>query len=410
MLRPEARKFSPDSQSIVQRTAPLLLVSVVAAVLFLVLVWLLLTTRYKETEQARGVLYSSGPTQKVTAPDAGRIVRWHVNEGDQVQKGELLATISRTLYDEEGNEISQVLAADLRDKRDLVAGEITLLQDRFSIDQQRLGRSLTQNENILKLLQQELALSNEQLIIGERQLIALQTLMKKTSATSRVELDRQRTTNLELRRQNLTADRQLQQQKARVDELQQQLKSLNLQNELTLLPLRKQQVELEQRISHATRSDNFVIVAEQPGRITSIVLAEGQPVRPNELMAQIGSIGNGIEAVIYVPSRVAGKITSGQEILLRFDAFDFHRYGRFPARVVHISEASLDPREALLPVPGLNEPVFRLVADIEQHRVSGPEEYSLQAGLLFTADFILEELPLLYFIFKPVLDLRGLVG
>ena len=56
------------------------------------------------------------------------------------------------------------------------------------------------------------------------------------------------------------------------------------------------------------------------------------------------------------------------------------------------------------------EPVFRLRASIEQRYVSGSETYRLQPGLLFTADFVLEELPLLYFIFKPVLSLRGLVG
>ena len=410
LLRSQARAFRPDPQAVVRRTTPLLLLSVIGAVLFVLLIILLLSTRYKETQSVRGALESRGPTQKVTAPGSGRIVHWHVREGDRVLKGQRLVTISQALYDEEGNEISALLVNELEDKRGLVVKEIALLRERFDDDRRKLDRALDEDTRILKLLEQEYLLSDEQLTIGKRQLLALQTLMKNSDATSRLELDRQRATILDLRRQLFVAERRFQQEQARVTELQQQRESLTLQNELAMLPLHKQLIDLDQRISQTKRSDNYVLVAEQTGKITAIALAEGQPVRSNELLARIGNEANELEAVIYVPSRIAGKLTPGQEILLSFDAFDFHRYGRYTARIVHISEASLDPREALLPVPGLQEPGFRLVANLEQDHVSGPQVYPLQAGLLFTADFVLEELPLLYFIFKPVLELRGHIG
>lgn len=410
LFRSEVQSARPDSNALVQRATPILLLSAFGAALFVALIVLLISTRYKETQQARGVLQATEAGQEIRAPAVGRIDHWHVSEGDRVQQGQILATLSRKTYDERGNQSSQLQVEELRQKLALLVREIELAKEQLNIVRQNLGRALVDNKELLTLLEQESEFTSEQLTIGERQLVALQILMNNSGSTSRLEIDRQRATNLELRRQQSVARRRFQEQKTRVSNLEQESESLQLKSELQLLPLLKQKVDLEQEIRQATRTDFFVVVAEREGRVAAIAQGEGQAVRSNQLMAHIGALNDAVEAVIYVPSGVAGKLRLEQEILLSFDAFDFHQYGRYPARITHISHASLDPRELLLPVPGLNEPVFRLTAVLEQQQVRGPVNYSLQPGLLFTADFVLEELPLFYFIMRPILELRGRVS
>ena len=410
LLRHEVRSIGSDASAVVQRSVPILLASGVGVMLFVTLVFLLFTTRYKETQQARGILQSPGRNQQVTAPGPGRIQQWHVKEGDLVTPGQSLATISRSIYDGSGARLSAVFAKELQARLNLVGKEIELTSERFSAEHTTLQNLLDDELQALKLMEDELELSRERLAIGERQLRAFHTLQKNTSATSVAEVDRQKLSILELRRQKQLAHRLLQDQQTEVNVLRRKLAALALKGELALLPLHKQSLNLEQQIEQASREETLVVVAEQAGRVTAITLPAGQSVSAGQLMARIGDPGDDIEAIVYVPSRVAGKLQPGQEVLLSFDAFDFHQYGRYPARINQISKASLDPREQLLPVPGIREPVFRLRASIEQRYVSGSETYRLQPGLLFTADFVLEELPLLYFIFKPVLSLRGLVG
>lgn len=410
LFRHEARWIRDDTNILVQHSVPTILASVVGVMLFVTLVFLLFTTRYKETQQARGILQSPGRSQQVTAPGPGRILRWHVEEGDEVIQGQSLATISRSVYDGSGARLSAVLAKELQARLNLVRKEIELTSKRIDAEHTELDKQLDDELQALKLLEQEWNLSAERLAIGERQLRAFHTLQKNTNATSLAEVDRQKISILELRRQKQLANRLLQRQRAQVNALQRELAALALKGELALLPLQKQSLGLEQEIEQASREERQVVVAEQAGRVTAIALRAGQPVGAGQLMARIGDAGDDIEAVIYVPSRVAGKLQPGQEVLLSFDAFDFHQYGRYPALISHISKSSIDPREQLLPVPDIREPVFRLTANIEQRYVSGPESYPLQPGLLFAADFVLEELSLLSFIFKPVLSLRGLIG
>jgi len=410
LFRSAVRQQRLEPTAVVRRTTPILISSAVAAALFVALIVVLLTTRYKETEQARGILESRSPTQKIVSPASGRIVEWHVAEGDRVQAGQTLATISRSLYDDEGKLLSGIMVEELQEKRALIVDELALLSRQFEQESIQLGQMHSSSEQALQLLAGEKTLGAEQLLIAERQLSALQTLMKNSNATSRFEIERQQLQILQLRREQQGIERQFQQQMSEVENLDRQRDHLQLRQELDLLPLRKELVNLDQRIRQASRTDNFVVVAEQPGRISAIAIAAGQPVRAEQTLAQIGAANNDLIAVVYVPSSVAGKLSAGQEILLSFDAFDFHQYGRYSARVNTISAASVDPREQLLPVPGLNEPVFRLTATIDQHYVEGPDVYALQSGLLFNADFVLEELTLLQFIFKPVLSLRGRVA
>jgi membrane fusion protein len=102
-----------------------------------------------------------------------------------------------------------------------------------------------------------------------------------------------------------------------------------------------------------------------------------------------------------------GNLFQGQQVMLGFDAFDYRYYGRYPAVVEQISRGSLDPREQLLPVPGISEPVFRVRLSLTKQYVEGPDIARLQAGMLLRADFITAEMSLLSFIFKPLLRLRG---
>jgi membrane fusion protein len=256
----------------------------------------------------------------------------------------------------------------------------------------------------------DLALIDQQLEIGARQMRALHTVHATSAGISRREVDQQQLTQLSLKRQRQDAVRLLDRRQADLSRLQERTAAAVTRQQRDQLRLQRDLVRLDQELLRYRQQDHIAVVAEQSGVVSAIQLDAGQPVRANQGIAQIQTPQSPLQVVVFVPSRVAGKLVPGQELLLRFDAFDYHHYGRYGAVVTHIGRASIDPREQLLPVSGINEPVFRLTARLDQHYVEGPDIYPLQAGLALTADFVLQDLSLLSFIFKPVLALRGKVG
>ncbi|GAB5497909.1 MAG: HlyD family efflux transporter periplasmic adaptor subunit [Pseudohongiellaceae bacterium] len=395
---------------VVYQSPPMLLGVLASAALFVALLVILTSTRYKETEQAPGVLEPSHPVQRVVAPVAARIVAWHVDEGELVAAGQTLATLSRSVFDQQGSEFSSHAVASLEQQRRLLDADLRLGRDQHEQELAQLEATRADLQREIALMTGDLALIDEQLEIGGRQMRALHTVHATSAGISRREVDQQQLTQLSLKRQRQDAVRLLDRRQADLSRLQERGAAAVTRQQRDQLRLQRDLVRLDQELLRFRQQDRIAVVAEQSGVVSAIQLDAGQPVRANQGIAQIQTPQSPLQVVVFVPSRVAGKLVPGQELLLRFDAFDYHHYGRYGAVVTHIGRASIDPREQLLPVSGINEPVFRLTARLDQHYVEGPDIYPLQAGLALTADFVLQDLSLLSFIFKPVLALRGKVG
>lgn len=397
-----------QTAQIVYQSPPMLLGVATSALLFVGLLLILVTTRYKETAQAPGLLEPSRPGQKVVAPVAARIVAWHVAEGEPVVAGQTLASLSRSVFDEQGSELSSHAITSLEQQRRLLDEELHLGRTQLHLLLQQLDSDRSSRLREIELLRGDLALIDSQLEISGRQLRALHTL--REAGIAEREIDQQQLGQIGLQRQRQDAARLLQQRQADLSRLTEQAESARANWQREAARLQRDGIRLDQELLGARHQDRISVVAEQTGVLSAIRLAVGQPVAANQTIAQIQTPDSPLQVVVFVPSRVAGKLVPGQDLLLRFDAFDFHHYGRYGATITHIGRASIDPREQLLPVTGINEPVFRLTAQLDQHYVEGPDIYPLQAGLALTADFVLEDLSLLSFIFRPVLALRGKLG
>ena len=64
----------------------------------------------------------------------------------------------------------------------------------------------------------------------------------------------------------------------------------------------------------------------------------------------------------------------------------------------------------MLPIIGINEPVFKVTAKLYESTVQGDSDYVLHSGATLMADFVLSEMSLIHFIFKPILSLQGKVA
>jgi membrane fusion protein len=144
--------------------------------------------------------------------------------------------------------------------------------------------------------------------------------------------------------------------------------------------------------------------------VASIIVAAGDAVGSGQPLLYVQPARESLRGEVYVPSSIVGKLAPGQELLLRYDGFAVESYGRYGATISEISRASVDPREHLLPVGIRGEPVFRVVIQPAQHYVEGDDIYPLQPGLHFSADFVIAEMSLMEFIFRPVLKLQGKVA
>lgn len=367
---------------------------------------LLMTIDYQETQPARGILRAAEGRHQVIAPVAATVTRIAVMPGQAVSKGQVLAALARTRYSVTGDSVPREDIHRLEVQLQLLHQEQELHKQRFVRRREQTQMALASLQQSEALLETELRLLRAQSSLNSASLEKITTLVA-ARALPGASLEQARVERLgfQLREQEALQRQHgnTMQREMRLAELD----SLQLDFQQALLRLEQEQQQLELALSQRMHDAQFSVVAESAGIVAAIAVTKGESVQAAQPLLYINAASLELQATLYVPSRMRGTLYPGQALRLSYDAFDFQHYGRYAAIVTSIDHASLDPRQHLLPVPGIREPVFKIDAQLAQSYVEGPDVYRLQPDMLFSADIVLADMSLLEYIFKPLLRLRA---
>jgi len=117
--------------------------------------------------------------------------------------------------------------------------------------------------------------------------------------------------------------------------------------------------------------------------------------------------GGRLEAHLFVPTSAIGFVEVGQEVRLLYGAFDYRQFGVHVGTVTEKSSAIFSPVDAQANIR-LNEPTYRVTVRISKESVEAyGQQFPLQAGMLLSADIVLEKRSLIAWLLGPLTSLRG---
>src|SRR5207237_10207187 len=93
--------------------------------------------------------------------------------------------------------------------------------------------------------------------------------------------------------------------------------------------LSRQLSELRQDLSQVEAKRESVIRAPMNGVVTNVSIDRGQSVAAAEPLATALPKGSGLHVELLVPTRAIGFLTKGKEVVLRYEAFPYERFGRY---------------------------------------------------------------------------------
>lgn len=409
LIRPEVMRYRHEQQYatvLITRTAMMRTFTGLTTLCLCLAMFVLVAIRYKETIPARGILESVNPAQQLYSPAIATVSQLFVAEGDLVEKGQPILTLSTEILDGDGRKQQGRAIEQLRLEAELTNRNYRVAEQLYTTSTRQLASKFLRTQTELEGVRGEASTAVQRLDLSKRNLEALDALLQRSNI-SKYQYDQHKLETLAL-------EQLLRQLEYRYAAIESELGDIDL--EQTALDLKfeamgfeneKQLQKISNDIASLSKQHLISIVAKTAGRIAGLSVKQGASVNANQPLGQVSSPNTPLVATIYAPSRSAGKIHTEQELLLAFDAFPVSEFGFSSAVVTSISAAPLDPRQTLLPVAGLTEPVFLIQAVLEQHYVEGLDTFALTPGTEFSANFVVEELSLLEFIFKPALKLRG---
>ena len=164
----------------------------------------------------------------------------------------------------------------------------------------------------------------------------------------------------------------------------------------------------QERIERRAQAE-AVVNAPAAGTVAAILVEPGQVVASGATLLTLLPEGSPLQAHLFAPSRSVGFIRAGQEVLLRYPAFPFQKFGSHRARVLSVSRTAIAPAElGFAPGDGSREPLYRVKVALDAQTVAayGRAE-PLQAGMQVEADVLLDRRRLIEWVFEPVFSLAG---
>nr|WP_277624179.1 HlyD family efflux transporter periplasmic adaptor subunit [Undibacterium sp. TS12] len=400
------------------------LIAIIAVLIAVALVVYITFGSITKKARVTGITVPAGGQLSVAAPNAGILLTTHIKEGEQVKAGQVLFTISTERQNSQG-EITALVAQQLATRADSMAAEQRLRQNQYQEKKQALQQRLA------NLTQEQTQLEQELLLAQRRQQLAQQSLSKyETLQTngyvSAAQTQQKQEDLLDISTRLSTLQRSKTQLQASQIALQSELDTLSNSLATDLTQIERAKASLKQEAAENANRQAVQITAAQAGTVAALTNQPGQAVNAGQVLASLlpagteaGNAESGaLEAHLYAPSRTAGFITPGQEVLIRYAAFPYQKFGLHKATVIDVSRTPFAPTElpqnlattilsnAQQAINGFNsnEALYRIKVRLNSQSINAyGQAQALKPGMTLEADVMQDRRRIWEWVLEPVL-------
>lgn len=412
LFRPEAVNHNRQSLHGDILVLPRLPYSVVLAALLvlvgLIIVWLA-TSHYARKETVTGWVEPLNEVAKVYAPEPGIVQQLLVKQGDFVKQDQPIMVVTQARFLQDGNNLQHVLLGEYDTQREALLRQQArdeVLQNQQLLD---ISAQITATEKERDLIAQQLATLNQRYTLVNERATRYEDL-KKAGHISASDYENQISQKLLLQEEIQTLERTAVRQQDAIAKLQAQ-KRLIPQTFAQQKDQYKDRLSmLAQQQSQLQSNQSYTVLAPKAGYVQNVQISEGQQISGNNTIPLMSINPKDVTLVVQllVPIRSAGFIRPELPLNIRYDAFPYQKFGIYSGTIKQVSTAVLLPNELLNAPVTINEPVYRILAELPSTQIHAyGKAFDLQPGMTLQADIELGERSLMEWLLEPILSLKG---
>ncbi|MEQ1638466.1 MAG: HlyD family efflux transporter periplasmic adaptor subunit [Methylococcales bacterium] len=416
LFRPEvvdARAGRWLGNVLLTQSIPLWVGSLMAVVLAGSLVSYGVIGSYAHKAHVSGILVPKGGEINIAAPVAGRISELRVKEGQPVSANEVLMVLdtdrATSIVDgKNGYGDAAVLVGNQIEIRKLaLRNERSLRESQAQVHRQANRDRIANLNNELAKLSDEISLQGQRRELAEVNLKRYESLASSDYVTpvqvqdqKEIMIDQEgRLRSLERTRLNLRRERV---------GLEAEERQIAADLATTIAGLDREIAGLDQEFAENTARRTTVVVAPRDGTVSAVAIGLGQWISVGQTLAAIQPKGTPLEAQLYSPSRTAGFVASGQQVLLRYAAYPYQKFGLQTGKVGVISQSAFAPSD--LPTTlqtqigqQTTEALYRVTVTLDSQNISTyGENRPLKAGMALEADIVQDRRTIIEWMLEPI--------
>ncbi|WP_293932117.1 HlyD family secretion protein [Iodobacter sp.] len=376
--------------------------------IFIIATAIIFSTCFEHTKsiQLAGVVLPEKGLLRVFSGQEGVVLERRVMEGQMVAAGDVLFVLSRDYSSGKDHQVKQGVADLLQSRRNnLLATQVLaqqqLQQHLLTVQQKNdeLKKEVLQIDFQMNLQQRRLAIADE--VVNRYHKLQVASFISTAGLQDKLadQIDQQlRLADLQKNRMIIVQEIQKNSADLRDIQIQMQQDRSAKENNIS---------SLDQEITENEANRKTVIRATKAGVVSAISTEQGEKIIADQVLANISPLNSPLEGVFFVPSRAIGFAKPGMDVLLRYQAYPYQKYGQFHGKVKEISNTPLRLEE--LALYGLTssqvEPLYRIkVALPSQVVASKQEKFALKTGMVVDASLQLESRKLYQWILAPLFN------
>jgi len=375
------------------------------------------TAGFTRKETVNGIVVPERGVIRLAAPQSGVVTKVHAAEGQTVRAGDPVFILSTERTSQQGDTqaaVNDALTSRIRHLRT----ELQQQSQQSTNRHQEIAQRLDSLNASLKQLDSELILQRRKTQIVRElasnlgELAHDGSVSKNAASQKAAEQIEQESRLVALESQRLALQRD-------IGALTALRNDLPLQSGREASQLQRGIEELKQEATENEARRELVIRAEQAGKVAGIVVEQGQSVSAEQRLGNLLPDGSALEAELYVPTRAAGFVSPGTEVLLRYDAFPYQKFGQFHGEVREISATTVSlaelqragtvpPQLSANGMASVAEPVYRVRVRLDEQTVRALGRlHALKPGMQLSASLILERRTLVEWVLEPLMGMRA---
>jgi len=359
--------------------------------------------------QCTGVLVPDSGVIRIMPSQSGVVVSKRVKEGQTVRAGEVLFIVSSERASAAAGDTQKTISSLLEGRLESFRSEGKNLMVQGNSRLNALRKRTADLENEIARIDGQIALQQRRIDLSE-QAYRRYSDLKATGYLSNAQLQDKQSELIDqqqrlgdLVRVKASNGRDL--IVARSD-----IRDLELQTQRDAAAMQRNLSVVAQDLTENEARREVIVRSPQDGTISAINAELGQTVGTNSALATLLPAGSQLIAEVYAPSRSAGFVQPGMQVLLRYQAYPYEKFGHYAATVQEVANSALRPEElalATMPV-GRSEPVYRIRLKLSRQSVQAYGRHlPLKSGMAVDASIVLEHRRLIEWVLEPLYTITG---
>lgn len=186
LFRPQAlihQREKTHSRAVITQSGAIQLCVWFSVLMLVVALVVLFLIRYKETEAARGILETVSPIQKMKAPALAIVNGIAVNEGDVVQRGQVVMTLSTVVLNGAGESDQDNDIRQLELDEQLLVQQLAIESSRYDTEIFRLSVQNQATEDLVTALTRELEMLSQRVDLSKTNLVSFERLLAQSNVS-----------------------------------------------------------------------------------------------------------------------------------------------------------------------------------------------------------------------------------